>query len=63
VILRLSLGAIALFAIGGTAVSLTALIGSGDRAMALWTLFYAWMAAVCGLSAVIPAAPKGGDEP
>ena len=59
-ILRLSLGAIAFFAIGGTVVSLTALIGSGDRAMALWTLFYAWVAAVCGLSAWTPPAPKDG---
>ena len=50
-ILRLSLAAIALFALGGTAVSATALIDSGDRAMALWTLFYAWVAGVCGAAA------------
>ena len=60
-ILRLSLAAIALFAAGGTVVSATALLDSGDLAMAGWTLFYAWVAGVCVAAAwTLTAARDGG---
>ena len=58
-ILRLSLGVLALVAIGGVALSVGAWLSTGDRAMALCAVFFGWMAGVCGLSALTPPAPGG----
>ena len=59
-ILRFSLAAMALYDLGGVAVSTAALISTGDRAMALYAAGYGYMAAICGLAAISMAIPKDG---
>ena len=60
-ILRVSLGVMAVYTAIGAAESLVQLAGTGDRAMAAYAVGYGWAAIVCGLSA-LPAIPGNGGE-
>ena len=61
-ILRFSLAAVTLYAIGGAALSAAAFIATGDKAMVVYTIGYGIQAVVCGQAVITLAVPKDGGN-